>query len=152
MPLKVCWLYYDLLSPFYNFVTKTAISLMGAAEAEVRREYLCELEIAPGMHVLEVSVGTGSNICLLPRGAFYYGLDISRGQLRQCAKNLRRLQLSARLILGEAEHLPFRDNSFDVVFHMGGINFFSDPPQAVREMLRVAKPPPPWPCPALQKI
>ncbi|NLP36546.1 MAG: class I SAM-dependent methyltransferase [Firmicutes bacterium] len=131
---------YDLLSPFYNFATKTAIFLMGAKEADVRRQYLCELEIKPGMQVLEVSVGTGTNLCLLPRHAHYFGLDISRGQLDQCRKNLKKIGLTAHLFLCDAENLPFCDNQFDVVFHMGGINFFSDPAQALQEMVRVAKP------------
>jgi ubiquinone/menaquinone biosynthesis C-methylase UbiE len=38
-----------------------------------------------------------------------------------------------------AEDLPFRDNSFDIVFHVGGINFFSDKQKAIDEMIRVAK-------------
>lgn len=29
---------------------------------------------------------------------------------------------------------------FDVVFHVGGINFFNDKQKAINEMLRVAKP------------
>ena len=39
-----------------------------------------------------------------------------------------------------AEDLPFADNYFDIVFHVGGINFFSDKARAIAEMLRVAKP------------
>lgn len=38
-----------------------------------------------------------------------------------------------------AEDLPFKNNSFDIVFHVGGINFFNDKKKAVEEMLRVAK-------------
>lgn len=131
---------YDRLSPFYNFVTRTAIRLMRANEEDVRREYLCELEINSGDRVLEVSVGTGTNLFLLPQDAKYYGLDISEGQLKQCKKNLKKLGREAELFLGAAESLPFHDNSFDVVFHMGGINFFGDPDLALREMYRVAKP------------
>jgi SAM-dependent methyltransferase len=41
---------------------------------------------------------------------------------------------------GRGEHLPFRDACFDVVFHVGGINFFNDKALAIREMIRVAKP------------
>jgi hypothetical protein len=41
---------------------------------------------------------------------------------------------------GLAEHLPFPDSAFDCVFHMGGINFFTDPSATLREMVRVAKP------------
>ncbi|MDW7651651.1 MAG: class I SAM-dependent methyltransferase [Bacillota bacterium] len=131
---------YNLLSPFYDFVTRTAIVLMGASEEDVRHEFLSELEIKPGDRVLEVSVGTGSNLRYLPRSARYYGLDISEGQLKQCRKTLKQIGLQADLFLGTAEKLPFEDNSFDVVFHMGGINFFSNPAAAVCEMYRVAKP------------
>lgn len=34
----------------------------------------------------------------------------------------------------------FKDETFDVVFHIGGINFFSKKEDAVLEMIRVAKP------------
>jgi ubiquinone/menaquinone biosynthesis C-methylase UbiE len=131
---------YNRLSPLYNYVTRTAIMLMNTSEESVRMEYLRELEIKPGDKVLEVSVGTGTNIRLLPRHARYYGLDISPGQLRQCKKNLKKAGMEAELFLGLGERLPFCDNIFDVVFHMGGINFFNDPAQAIWEMYRVAKP------------
>ena len=57
-----------------------------------------------------------------------------------CQANLRRWQFQADLFLGNAESLPFADESFDVVFHVGGINFFNDRAKAIREMIRVAKP------------
>ncbi len=44
------------------------------------------------------------------------------------------------LVHGSAEDLPFADNSFDVVFHSGGINFFSDKAKAISKIIRVAKP------------
>jgi ubiquinone/menaquinone biosynthesis C-methylase UbiE len=48
--------------------------------------------------------------------------------------------VDGELFLGNAERLPFADESFDVVFHTGGINFFSDRAKAIGEMIRVAKP------------
>ena len=36
--------------------------------------------------------------------------------------------------------MPFRASSFDSVFHIGGINFFSDKRTAINEMIRVARP------------
>lgn len=44
------------------------------------------------------------------------------------------------LVNGSVEDLPFADNSFDIVFHSGGINFFSDKAKVISEMIRVAKP------------
>lgn len=44
------------------------------------------------------------------------------------------------LFLGNAEALPYRDNSFESVFHVGGINFFNDKRKAIEEMIRIAKP------------
>ena len=106
-----------------------------------RREYLDEMEVREGSRVLEVSVGTGQNLRFLPISAAYYGLDISIGMLRRCQKNLKRWRREAVLLVqGAAEHLPFVDAAFDSVLHMGGINFFNDKTQALREMIRVAKP------------
>jgi ubiquinone/menaquinone biosynthesis C-methylase UbiE len=60
--------------------------------------------------------------------------------LANCQANLRRWKMDADLYLCNAESLPFADSSFDVVFHVGGINFFNDRGKAIREMIRVAKP------------
>jgi ubiquinone/menaquinone biosynthesis C-methylase UbiE len=70
----------------------------------------------------------------------FFGLDLSWGMLRRCRRNLRRWKRTAELFHGEAERLPFRDGVFDVVFHVGGINFFNDRASAIREMIRVSKP------------
>jgi ubiquinone/menaquinone biosynthesis C-methylase UbiE len=42
--------------------------------------------------------------------------------------------------MDRAEALPFADDSFDAVLHIGGINFFDDPAVAMAQMARVAKP------------
>jgi ubiquinone/menaquinone biosynthesis C-methylase UbiE len=60
--------------------------------------------------------------------------------LANCQANLRRWEMDADLFCGNAESLPFADNSFDVVFHVGGINFFNDRAKAIQEMVRAAKP------------
>lgn len=40
---------------------------------------------------------------------------------------------------GTAEYLPFKNESFDVVYHVGGINYFNDKQRAILEMIRIAK-------------
>ena len=59
--------------------------------------------------------------------------------LRKCRQNLKRWKREAQLFQGEAERLPFRDEVFDCVFHIGGINFFNDKARGITEMIRVAK-------------
>ncbi|NCF67683.1 MAG: methyltransferase domain-containing protein [Chloroflexi bacterium] len=132
-------IFYQLSAPLYDFFVRLYGYLWGGSEALWRQEFLRELEIKEGDRVLEVSVGTGGNLRLLPETAEYFGLDLTKGMLRQCRRNLRRWHRSAALFNGNAERLPFDDTSFDVVFHVGGINFFNDQEAAIQEMIRVAK-------------
>lgn len=44
------------------------------------------------------------------------------------------------MFLGNGENLPFQDEMFEGVLHVGGINFFNDKEAAISEMIRVAKP------------
>ncbi len=131
---------YNIIAPFYDLpYTLYDLITRGGAE-RVRRDYLNELDIKAGDTVLEVCIGTGVNIRYLNKEASYSGLDISLAMLKKCQKNLNKWGREAHLFLSEAECLPFKENVFDAVFLMGGINFFNDKAQAIREMIRVAKP------------
>jgi ubiquinone/menaquinone biosynthesis C-methylase UbiE len=131
---------YDRIAGFYDASTWLYALIRRTAEETRRRGYLSRLEIERGDRVLEVSVGTGANLPLLPAGASFFGLDISWGMLRRCRRRARRHGLDLELFLGAAERLPFRDRVFDSVLHVGGINFFTDRARAVAEMVRVARP------------
>jgi ubiquinone/menaquinone biosynthesis C-methylase UbiE len=128
---------YDRLAPLYDFAEKAYKRIV---KRDIRAFLAEEFELRPRMRILEVSIGTGANLRLLPPDAEIHGLDLSMGMLRACRRNLRRTHREAVLYQGEAERLPFRDNSFDLVFHVGGINFFHDRRRALQEMLRVARP------------
>ncbi len=105
-----------------------------------RKELLSELVVQAGDNALETSIGAGANIPPLTKDAKYIGVDISLEMLRACQKYHLVKPYDLTLVHANAEQLPFKDNVFDVVFHVGGINFFTDPKQAVKEMVRVAKP------------
>jgi ubiquinone/menaquinone biosynthesis C-methylase UbiE len=122
---------YDLAEHLYRWVMR---------KPDFRLEYLKELEIPEGATVLEVSVGTGANLRYLPENIDFYGIDLSWGMLNKCQKNLKKWHRQAHLFQGEAERLPFRVEAFDCVFHVGGINFFTDKARAIKEMIWVAKP------------
>jgi ubiquinone/menaquinone biosynthesis C-methylase UbiE len=131
---------YEFIGGFYDDIQRAACALRGISPGQYLRGYLRFLEINPGDSVLETSVGTGLNYKYLPRGARLFGLDLSAEMLTNCQANLRRWEMDADLFLGNAEDLPFANDSFDVVFHVGGINFFNDRAKAIREMIRAAKP------------
>jgi ubiquinone/menaquinone biosynthesis C-methylase UbiE len=129
--------FYDKISRFSD-AAEFVYSLFMNLE-KFRSGWMQDLEVRQGYKVLETSVGTGFNIKVLPANAFYFGLDISRGMLKQCMKNRKRWNREMELFQGNAEYLPFKDETFDSVFHVGGINFFNDRKRAIDEMIRVAK-------------
>jgi ubiquinone/menaquinone biosynthesis C-methylase UbiE len=129
---------YDRLAPGYDLAER--LNRWITRKPDYRKEYLAELEISAGARVLEVSVGTGANLRYLPEDIQFYGIDISWGLLRKCQKNLKKWHRQAHLFHGEAERLPFRVEAFDCVFHVGGINFFTDKTRAIKEMIWVARP------------
>ena len=131
---------YDRFAPFYDGATRLYARWKSDSDATRRHAYLELLELHDGASFLEVSVGTGANWPYLNPTMDFYGLDLSAGMLTRCRRRARQLKLGHRLCQGLAEHLPYPDSAFDCVFHMGGINFFTDPGAALCEMVRVAKP------------
>ena len=132
---------YDWFSWIYGAYSRVGLFLLGTTETRARSELVARLE-ARG-RVLEVSIGPGVNLpflCEVPAVDEIHGLDISIGQLNRCIALLSRKHWPVDLYLGNAEQLPFIDNSFDTVFHLGGINFFTNKQAAIDEMIRVAKP------------
>jgi ubiquinone/menaquinone biosynthesis C-methylase UbiE len=131
---------YKVIAGFYDDIQRIVCLLRGTTRYRYAMSYLRALEVEPGQSVLETSVGTGLNFKCLPKGVKLLGLDLSANMLERAQENMIRWGLDADLFLGNAEELPFADDSVDVVFHTGGINFFNDRAKAIREMIRVAKP------------
>jgi ubiquinone/menaquinone biosynthesis C-methylase UbiE/uncharacterized protein YbaR (Trm112 family) len=133
---------YNWFSLIYTAFSKVGFRLLGTTDSQARQDLLARLE-PKGGKVLEVSIGPGINLPYLFKMSTVgevFGLDISTGQLNRCRALIRRKGWPVELFLGNGEDLPFRDNSFDCVFHIGGINFFNHQQKAIDEMIRVAKP------------
>ena len=133
---------YDWFSWGYRLFSKIAFAYIGMDEETGRREITDRLQPRGG-RVLEVSIGPGVNLPYLmnrPDVGEVSGLDISLGQLKRCQSYMAKKGWEVDLFLGNGEQLPFRGESFDGVFHVGGINFFNDKKSAIDEMIRVAKP------------
>ncbi|MCP4606136.1 MAG: methyltransferase domain-containing protein [Proteobacteria bacterium] len=147
---------YDSFCALHDPIVKYALPLMQfGTEKQLRSRYMSRLGISAltnrtdgrPLRILEVGVGTGVNMSLirqgLPRGlnVEIWGLDLSHGMLRRSEQRAAGIgDTEVRLLLGDAHSLPFDDNTFDRVFHIGGINGFSQPKKALLEMSRVAEP------------
>ena len=88
--------------------------------------------------LLEVGIGDGENVALLPRSLQIAGIDIAERPLSACRD--RYPQRGLFLALAEGENIPFADHAFDAVLSVGGFNFYSDPECALKEMARVTRP------------
>ena len=134
--------YYEGRVRWYDWGNRLSALLRGASDSGERLKAIDRLNLKPGQRVLEVSVGTGTNLPLMARyvgpAGQLIGLDISRLMLDMCRWKLRRHTLAFDLVDGEAAHLPFADHVFDAVLHHGGIAEFGDKKGAIREMMRVA--------------
>ena len=107
-------------------------------EARARRQILRHIAAPLTARVLEVGIGDGANLRLLPDGWTAFGVDIARRPLRECLE--RHPGMSGRLSRAEGECLPFADESFDACWTLGGFNYFRDHAAALREMERVTRP------------
>ena len=133
--------FYDRFSRLERAIDWLSFLPIGGPR-RARTEILHRLELN-SERILEVSIGSGGNLPYVlesPNVGAVFGLDISMGQLAGCRRLASRRGWSVELFLGMAEALPFRTSSFDSVFHIGGINFFSDKKKAISVMIRVARP------------
>jgi SAM-dependent methyltransferase len=119
--------------PWEQLFLKTLGGLPGA-----RRQILRHLRHLQGVNLLEVGIGDGENVALLPRTLQISGIDIAERPLTACRDRFPDRGLF--LALAEGEHIPFADRSFDAVLSVGGFNFYSDPQRALKEMARVTRP------------
>ncbi|GAA4407817.1 hypothetical protein GCM10023187_28890 [Nibrella viscosa] len=113
-------------------------------EAATRRFMVGLMDLKPGQTVLEVGAGTGKDSALIieqisPGGTAMLS-DLSPNMLRLATQKLQPKEVDVHFLLANGSYLPFADDTFDALFHFGGINTFSERRQAFLEMTRVVKP------------
>jgi ubiquinone/menaquinone biosynthesis C-methylase UbiE len=90
--------------------------------------------------VLEVAIGTGRNLPWYPTDATVTGIDLSPAMLAIARDRAAEIGREADLRLGDAEHLPYADASFDTVVCALSMCSIPDPAAAIGEMKRVLVP------------
>ena len=101
--------------------------------------------LSPGEDVLDVGSGAGLDSLVAaqmvgPEGSVT-GLDMTPEMLAKARESARELGLdNVRFLEGEAERLPFADESFDVAISNGVIDLIPDKDAVFAELHRVLRP------------
>ena len=94
-----------------------------------------------GLDVLELGCGGAqASLAFATGAARSVGLDLSIGQLRHAREHVRAAGRRMGLVCASASSVPFRAESFDVVFCDHGAMGFCDPAVTVPEVARVLRP------------
>ncbi len=96
-----------------------------------------------GQHLLEVGCGIGTDLLRFAKGgACVTGVDLSTQAIELAKTNfaLHEMAQTASFQIQNGEALSFEDNTFDVVYGHGVLQYTADPEQMIRECHRVLKP------------
>jgi SAM-dependent methyltransferase len=94
-----------------------------------------------GQSVLEVGCGAGTDLVRFARGgARVTGVDLAASAIELAQANFTQQGLDADLRVANGEALPFPDESFDLVYAHGVVQYTADPQRLVDECRRVLKP------------
>ncbi|MBI4159046.1 class I SAM-dependent methyltransferase [Candidatus Woesearchaeota archaeon] len=83
--------------------------------------------------VLDNGCGPGKLSLVIPEGNTIIGSDVSLDMLREAKKRIN------FVVRAMAEKLPFKDNTFDVVYTDSMLHHLKDPEDGVKEVYRVLK-------------
>jgi demethylmenaquinone methyltransferase/2-methoxy-6-polyprenyl-1,4-benzoquinol methylase len=129
---------YDLINDIQSF----------GLHRRWKRRLIRLADVRPGERALDLCCGTGDlAFALADAGAGVIGLDFSEEMLRVAAKKSQRFSNPTQtakpeieFIRGDAQQIPFPENTFDIVTIGYGLRNLADLNAGIRETLRVSKP------------
>lgn len=99
------------------------------------------LDVHSTERVLDVATGSGNAaLAAARRGCSVVGVDYVPALLARARRRAEAEGLVAEFVEGDAEALPFKDGSFDVVSSVFGSMFAPNQEQAASELARVCRP------------
>ena len=126
----------DTIKNRYNRIS-SVFDIMDKMMPEKWREEL--LDEAKG-NILEIGVGTGSNLAYYPTDAKVTGIDFSPAMLAKAKEKLKKLNTNFELVEMDTQSLDFPDNTFDTVISTCVFCSVPDPVKGLKEIRRVLKP------------
>lgn len=104
-------------------------------------DFLKRLAVEPGTRMLDVACGAGQIAIPAARaGVQVTGVDIASNLIEQARKRASEEGVRAQFDEGDAEMLPYQDDSFDLVVSLIGAMFAPRPEEVAAEMVRVCRP------------
>lgn len=133
---------FSTITPRYDFLNHF-LSLR--RDIAWRRFAVKKMNFSATKRFLDVACGTGDlsiDTARRHNGVIVDGVDFVRDMIQVGQEKIYQERLADRIQLsvGDALHLPFRDNTFDVAAMAFGIRNIPDRQGALREMLRVIVP------------
>jgi ubiquinone/menaquinone biosynthesis C-methylase UbiE len=96
---------------------------------------------AAGLEVLDVGCGQGIDLCEFAlAGAMITGIDLTPRHVQLAHAHALEAGITARIVEGDAEALPFADARFDRVISNGALHHTPNIELALNEMRRVLRP------------
>jgi len=126
---------------FYKYLSKVYDRISPFIWNErMRSEALDWLDIEAGDRVLDVGCGTGfATEGILEYTDEVHALDQSPHQLEKAYAKFGK-RGPVQFAMGDAERLPYADDTFDVVWSSGSIEYWPNPVDALEECRRITKP------------
>ena len=121
----------------------------GGFDAHATARYVLEphitefagFNLSRGKRVLEIGVGLGADYLeWLKHGAIATGIDLTPAAVAAASRRCRAAGFTPDVRVADAEHLPFCEDSFDVVYSYGVLHHSPDTAACIREAVRVLRP------------
>lgn len=102
---------------------------------------LVDFDAYRGRRVLEIGCGAGVDLARFAKGgANVVGLDLASSAIDLARANFEQQGLAGEFRVGNGEALPFPENSFDLVYAHGVVQYTANPQRLVDECRRVLHP------------
>ncbi|MDH4121500.1 MAG: methyltransferase domain-containing protein [Deltaproteobacteria bacterium] len=126
---------WDLVAGGYAETTMQMLS-------HFAEEAVLALNVKPESTLLDVACGPGTlSLMVAGHAKAVHGIDFSEAMLHQFTQNIERSgHKNIFLRQGDAQELPYSNDTFDAAFSMFGLMFFPDRMKGFREIYRTLKP------------
>lgn len=133
--------YYDNIDEEFELTRPHGLpSFYGRFLGEKFRRSIDRVGDVRGLTALTVCGGSGMDAEFLARaGANVIASDISFGAAKRTVERSRRFGFPVMSIVADIEHLPFDDQSVDIVYVHDGLHHLTNPEKGLAEMARVAR-------------